>query len=108
MAKKNILIKPYITEKTELLQEMGQHRKVKTKFNRYTFIVDKKANKIEIKKAVEDMYQVTVLSVNTVVMPARAKSRMTRSGAIRGRVSAYKKAYVTIPDGEEIDVYGEL
>ncbi len=96
---KNVLIKPYITEKTERDTE---------KLNRYTFIVDKKANKIEIKKAIEAMYNVPVSSVNTVIMPAKAKNRMTRGGAIRGRVSSYKKAYITIPEGETIDIYGEL
>jgi len=96
---KNVLIKPYITEKTERDTE---------KLNRYTFIVDKQANKVEIKKAIKAMYNVDALSVNTVIMPAKSKNRMTRGGAIRGRKSSYKKAYVTIPEGETIDVYGEL
>jgi len=96
---KNILIKPYITEKTEKLSE---------NLNRYTFIVNKKANKIEIKKAIEEMYNVPVLAVNTIIMPAKAKNRMTRGGVIKGRKASYKKAIITIPEGEMIDIYGEL
>ena len=76
------------------------------KGNQYTFIVDKKANKIEIKKAVELMFTTNVIAVNTMVMPAKLKSRNTRSGVIRGSVSAYKKAYVTLAEGEELDIYG--
>ncbi len=93
----NILIKPIISEKSEKLTGKG---------NQYTFVVDKKANKIEIKKAVELMFTTNVLAVNTMVMPAKLKSRNTRSGVIRGSVSAYKKAYVTLAEGEELDIYG--
>ncbi len=93
----NILIKPIISEKSEKLTAKG---------NQYTFIVDKKANKIEIKKAVELMFTTNVIAVNTMVMPAKLKSRNTRSGVIRGSVSAYKKAYVTLAEGEELDIYG--
>ena len=76
--------------------------------NQYSFIVNKKANKIEIKKAVEDMYNVDVASVNTIIMPAKAKNRNTRSGVLQGRVSAYKKAIVTLSEGEEIDFFGDI
>lgn len=99
MAKKTILIKPVISEKAETLSE--------TK-NQYTFVVDKRANKIEIKKAVEDMYNVTVESVNTMVMPAKMKNRNTRTSIIKGRVSSYKKAVVSLPMGEVIDFYGDI
>lgn len=94
---KNILIKPIISEKSEKLTSKG---------NQYTFVVDKKANKLEIKKAVESMFTTNVIAVNTVIVPARLKSRNTRSGVIRGSVSAYKKAYVTLAAGEELDIYG--
>ena len=67
---------------------------------------DKKANKIEIKKAVESMFTTNVVAVNTVIVPARLKSRNTRSGVVRGSISAYKKAYVTLAAGEELDIYG--
>ena len=96
---KNIIIKPYITEKTERLSEQ---------YNRYTFIVNKKANKIEIQKAIKEMYNVEPIAVNTMIMPAKAKNRMTRGGLIKGRVASFKKAIVSIADGEELDIYGDL
>ncbi len=99
MIKKNILIKPIITEKSESLSQ---------KRNQYCFMVHKKANKIEIKKAVEAMFSVSVESVNTMIVPAKAKSRNTKSGILRGRKPSYKKAYVTLSSGEEIDFYGEI
>lgn len=96
---KQILIKPVITEKADNLSE---------KRNQYTFVVSKSANKIEIGKAVADMYNVEVKSVNTMVMPAKTKNRNTRRGIIRGRVSSYKKAIVTLADGETINFFGDL
>ncbi|MEL6654875.1 MAG: 50S ribosomal protein L23 [Bacteroidota bacterium] len=96
---KPILIKPLITEKAEVLSEG---------LNKYSFVVDRKANKVEIRKAVEDMYGVAVTSVNTAVMPGKAKNRTTKSGILRGRISAYKKAVVTLADGEEIDFFGDI
>ncbi|HFC00526.1 MAG TPA: 50S ribosomal protein L23 [Phaeodactylibacter sp.] len=98
MAKK-ILVKPVITEKAEDLSEnMGQ----------YTFIVNRKANKVEIRKAIEEQFNVAITSVNTINMPAKAKSRNTRSGVLKGSVAAYKKAIVTLAEGETIDLYGEM
>ncbi|MCL4107351.1 UNVERIFIED_CONTAM: hypothetical protein GTU68_067262 [Idotea baltica] len=76
--------------------------------NQYSFIVNSKANKIEVRKAIEELYSVNVASVNTMVMPAKAKSRNTRSGMIKGRVSSYKKAIITLSEGEEIDFYGDI
>lgn len=97
---KNILIKPIISEKSEILSgSLGQ----------YSFIVNKKANKIEIKKAVEAMYpEVKVARVNTTIMPAKSKSRNTRAGILKGRISSYKKAFVTLAEGSEIDFFGEV
>lgn len=92
----DVLIKPIVTEKTN-----GQT----TKFNRYAFKVDKKANKLEIKKAIETFYGVSVKEVNTAVMPGKNKSRYTKSGFITGKKPSYKKAYVTVADGETIDLY---
>lgn len=94
---KNILIKPIISEKSEKLTAKG---------NQYAFVVDKKANKLEIKTAVEAMFTTNVVAVNTVIVPARMKARNTRSGVIKGSISAYKKAYVTLAEGEELDIYG--
>lgn len=96
---KEILIKPVITEKADKLSE---------NLSQFSFIVNKKANKIEIKKAVEAMYNVDVESVNTLIMPAKSKRRNTRSGQSVGRVSSYKKAIVTLASGEEIDFFGDI
>ena len=96
MANKFILIKPLITEKSESLSGTQ---------NNYCFQVDKRANKLEIKKAVEDMYSVAVVSVHTLVVPGKAKLRNTKSGVLKGRKPSFKKAYVRIGHGEEIDFF---
>ncbi len=96
---KNILIKPLVTEKTELLsQDSGK----------YTFVVNKKANKVEIKKAVEKLYDVTVDAVNTLTTAGKTKMRYTKTGLQRGKKSSFKKAIVTLAEGDTIDFYGEL
>ena len=94
---KRILIKPIITEKTNRLQE---------KRNQYAFVVNRDANKLEIRKAVEEYYSVTVSKVNTCVMPAKVKNRSTKRNVLRGRRSPYKKAYVSLPEGEIIEMFG--
>ena len=94
-----VLIKPVLSEKVNRLTE---------KYNRYTFIVSRKANKLEIKKAVEEFYGIQVKNVNTVVMPSKAKSRNTKAGVITGRKPAKKKAIVTVAEGETIDLYGNV
>ena len=94
-----ILIKPIISEKSETLTE---------KMNQYTFVVAKSANKVEIKKAVEKMYGVTVESVNTLRTPGKAKSRNTKSGVVKGKVSSYKKAIIKLSEGEEINFFGDV
>lgn len=96
---KEILVKPIISEKAEMLSDS---------LNQYSFVINRKANKVEVKKAVEEMYSVNVASVNTMIMPAKARNRNTRSGLIKGRVSSYKKAVVTLAEGEEIDFYGDI
>ena len=96
---RQILVKPIISEKAERLSEQ---------LNQYSFVVNKTANKIEIKKAVEDMYNVSVKSVNTLIMPAKNKSRYTRTGVQKGRQSSFKKAVVTLASGEEIDFFSEI
>ena len=96
---KTILIKPVVSEKAELLSETPGH---------YTFVVAKTANKIEIRNAVEERYGVTVDRVNTAIMPGKAKNRSTKSGILRGRVPAFKKAIVTLAGGDTIDLYNEL
>jgi len=94
-----IIIKPIVTEKMTKLSE---------KLNRYGFRVQKDANKIQIKEAVETMYKVTVMDVNTLIVAPKQKSRFTKSGAINGKTSAYKKAIITVKDGEQIDFYSNI
>jgi large subunit ribosomal protein L23 len=75
------------------------------KANRYTFVVDRKANKLEIKKAVESFYGVQVEAVNTSVVPSKLKSKYTKAGYVVGRKSAKKKATITVAAGETIDIF---
>ena len=96
---KDILVRPIISEKSEYLSDtLGQ----------YSFVVNTKANKVEIRKAVEDMYNVSVESVNTANMPSKSRVRNTKSGIIRGSVSSFKKAIVTLAEGETIDFFGDI
>lgn len=95
----NILIKPLITEK---MTAQGE------RFNRYGFVVDKKATKPQIKKAVESLYGVSVSSINTMIYGGKKKSRYTKSGVISGRTNYYKKAIVTLADGDTIDFYSNI
>lgn len=94
-----IIKKPVLTEKASLLTEQR---------NRYAFKVDPKANKIQIKQAVEAMFGVTVVAVNTIVMAGKAKSRYTKAGFVSGKTAKYKKAIITIKDGETIDFYSTI
>ena len=94
-----ILIKPLVTEKMTILGE---------KLNRYGFLVDRDANKIEIKAAVEQMYGVTVADVNTVNYHGKKKSRYTKAGLLTGRANHYKKAYVTLAGEDKIDFYSNI
>jgi len=94
-----IIIKPIVTEKMTAQSE---------KLNRYGFRVRPDANKIQIRKAVEDLYNVTVTSVNTAIPQAKKKSRYTKSGTVSGAASAYKKAMVTLKKGETIDFYSNI
>ena len=94
----SVLKKPLITEKVSTLNESGK----------YGFIVDKDANKVEIKKEVEKMYGVTVESVNTMRYQGKRKSRYTKSKVVTGRTAGFKKAIVTVADGEVIDFYSGI
>ena len=95
----DIIKNPIITEKMTNQSE---------EFNRYAFVVDRKANKIEIKKAVADMYDVTVDSVRTMVCIGKKRVRGTKSGMIIGKTSTYKKAIVTLAEGDAIDFYSNI
>ena len=95
----DIIIKPVITEK---MTEMGED------LNRYGFIVHRKANKLQIKKAVEDLYGVEVVAVNTMTYRGKTKSRYTKTGIITGKTASYKKAIITVAEGETIDFYSNI
>jgi large subunit ribosomal protein L23 len=94
-----ILKKPILTEKANAQQE---------KLRRYAFKVDRRANKLEIKKAIETFYGVTVIDVNTAVIPGKSKTRFTKAGYISGQKPAFKKAFVTVAEGESIDLYAAV
>ncbi len=95
-----VLIKPLITEKMTAVTEKYP--------SRYGFIVDKRASKSQIKKAVEDMYDVTVDSVNTMVYLGKRQMRYTRTGFQAGRKNSFKKAIVTLSEGQTIDFYSNI
>jgi len=94
-----IIVKPLVTEKMTAITE---------KLNRFGFIVRPEANKLEIKKEVEALYNVTVVEVNTMRYDGKNKSRYTRSGIINGRTNAFKKAIVTLKEGDTIDFYSNI
>jgi large subunit ribosomal protein L23 len=95
-----VLVKPLITEKMTAVSE---------KFpNRYGFIVNKAATKSQIRHAVEEMYDVTVVSVNTMVYLGKLKTRYTRTGIQSGRKKSFKKAIITLDEGQTIDFYSNI
>ncbi|HOY38307.1 MAG: 50S ribosomal protein L23 [Bacteroidales bacterium] len=94
-----IILRPIVTEKM-----MAQSDKL----HRYGFIVDKTANKIQIKAAVETLYGVSVMEVNTMRYGGKAKSRFTKTGLVKGKTNSFKKAVVTLKEGEVIDFYSNI
>ena len=95
----SILKKPLITEKSTRLSE---------KLNQFGFIVEKTATKPEIKAAVEKMYSVNVVDISTVIYAGKTKSRMTKRGLFVGRKPSYKKAFVTLREGQKIDFFANV
>jgi len=95
----DIIIKPLVTEKMNALG---------LKLGKFGFIVEKSANKLQIKAAVEKMYGVKVSEVNTFIYGGKAKSRFTKTGIISGRTNSFKKAVVTLAKGETIDFYSNI
>ncbi len=95
----DIIVRPVVTEKMNA-QADG--------LKKYGFIVDKKANKVQIKRAVENLYGVTVESVNTMFYAGKRKSRFTRTGYVAGRRNAFKKAVITLREGDMIDFYSNI
>ena len=95
----SIIVRPIITEKITKEGEL---------FNRFGFVVDKKANKIQIKKAVEAAYGITVVEVNTMNVRPDRTTKYTKSGLISGKSNSYKKAIVQVQEGETIDFYNNI
>lgn len=96
----SVIIKPLVTEKMTKISEKIT--------NRFGFVVDKEASKDEIKKAVEELYDVKVVKVNTLVAPATRRQRFTKAGVISGRKPSYKKAIVTLAEGQTVDFYSNI
>lgn len=94
-----IVLKPIVTEKMTAISE---------NLNRYGFYVNKDANKIQIKKAIEKIYDVQVDKVWTMCYAGKSKSRFTKTGLIKGKSPAFKKAVVTVAEGETIDIYSNI
>ena len=95
----SVILKPIITEK---MTQMG------ASLNRYGFKVDKRANKLQIRKAIKDIYGVEVADINTMVYRGKSKTRYSKSGFISGKSNNYKKAIVTLAKGETIDFYSNI
>lgn len=96
---KSVLIRPLITEKMTIITEEE---------NKYGFVVDYNANKIEIAKAIKEKFDVDVVAVNTVRHKGKARTQFTKRGRFTGRTPRYKKAIVTIKEGQTIDLFGEV
>ena len=94
-----ILIRPIITEKMTAQSE---------KDGRYGFVVARESNKLEIKDAIEKEYGVTVTGVRTMIVRGKVRSRYTKSNILSGRTSSFKKAIVTLREGEAIDLYSSI
>jgi ribosomal protein L23 len=93
------IIKPLVSEKANALTE---------KLNQFSFVVRPEANKLQIKAEIEALYNVNVVSVNTIKYAGKTKSRYTKAGLVRGRSNAFKKAIVTLKEGESIDFYSNI
>ena len=94
------IIKPLVTEKLTNITEKQP--------NRYGFVVRPESNKLQIQKEVEEIYNVKVESVNTARYSGKRSQRYTKAGLVNGQKSAYKKAYVTLKEGETIDFYSNI
>ena len=95
----NVIMKPIVTEKMTVISE---------KFNRFAFLVDRRADKIQIKKAIEELYGVEVERVNTLIQRGKDASRHTKSGLIKGSKNSFKKAIVQLKDGHTIDFFSNI
>lgn len=103
-----ILVKPYVTEKVSMYNEVQRDRKEQKDLEHkevYVFVVDKKANRIQIKQAVEEMYGVQVEGVRTSIYKGKPKNRYTKSQVVSGQTTTEKRAHVTLAEGDFIDFY---
>ena len=96
MKKAKILIRPLYTEK---ISKIGEEQ------NKYAFEVDRNANKIEIKNEIQNKFDVKVLSVHTMVMPGKMRQQLTRAGRFYGKRPDWKKAIITLVEGDKIDLF---
>jgi len=103
-----IIIKPIVTEKQTAMTENLANRSKFPAVNRVGFRVSPNANKLEIKAAIEEMYDVKVIKVNTMNYDGKLKSRNTKSGPVHGREAAFKKAIVTLKEGDVIDFFKNI
>jgi len=94
-----IIVKPIVTEKMNAQAES---------LNKFGFVVSKKANKVQIKKAIEELYGITVTAVNTIRYGGKNKTRFTKAGMIHGRTNSFKKAIVSLKEGDKIDFYSNI
>jgi len=95
----NILIRPLLTEKMTAIQESQ---------NKYGFVLNIDSNKIEIAKAIKKKFNVNVVSVNTIKYKGKTKTQFTKKGRFSGKTPQYKKAIVTVKEGQKIDIFGEV
>ncbi len=96
---RKVLIRPLVTEKMTQITE---------KINKYGFVVDVNSNKIEIAKAIKERFNVDVVSVNTVKYKGKTKTQFTKKGRFEGKTPQFKKAYVSLKEGQTIDLFGEV
>ena len=101
------IIKPLVTEKMTKITDKSSVEKTYAE-TKYGFIVKPEANKLEIKKEIESLYNVTVLDVNTCRYAGKRSSRYTKAGLIKGQKNAFKKAIVTLKEGDTIDFYSNI
>lgn len=96
---RNVLIRPLITEKMNDLTELQK---------KYGFVVNVNANKIEIAKAIKNKFDVEAVAINTIKMKGKTKSQFTKKGRFEGKTPTFKKAIVTLKEGQTIDLFGEV
>ena len=96
---RNVLVRPLVTEKMNDLNEVQK---------KYGFIVNVSANKIEIAKAIKVKFEVDVINVNTIKYKGKTKSQFTKKGRFEGKTASFKKAIVTLKEGQTIDMFGEV